>query len=81
MRPVTPQTAQPAARVGRPSRYDVASSELLQIRVTPNQRLELKRIATEYGTNPTALVRDAIDQAIGDYGEGCLFLTVGTRRS
>lgn len=54
---------------GRPPLFDVPASERIYVNVTPAQRLELRRIATDNRTGMAGIIREAVNEYVGDYGE------------
>jgi hypothetical protein len=54
---------------GRPSLYDEPVSQRIYVKVTPAQRLELRRVANDNGTGVSGLIREAVNEFCGDYGE------------
>jgi len=62
---------------GRPRR-DESVTEVIRVRVTPAQRLELVRVARENGTLVSEVIREAVDEYVSDYRESGIFR--GTKR-
>ena len=58
---------------GRKPIEEVPSTECVKIRVTPAQRLSLRRIASDNGTGLSGVVREAINEYVGDYDENVPF--------
>jgi hypothetical protein len=58
---------------GRPRLADVPASSSIHVRCTPAQRLELRRVADENGRRVSAIVREAVDEFVGDYRERRVF--------
>jgi hypothetical protein len=54
---------------GRPPLYDVPASARIAFAVTPAQRLELRRVASENGTGVSGILREAVNEFVSDYGE------------
>jgi hypothetical protein len=54
---------------GRPPLYDVPASDRIYVNVTPAQRLELRRIATDNRTGMAGIIREAVNEYVADYGE------------
>lgn len=52
---------------GRPPIADVPATERIEVRVTPAQRLELRRVATENGTGMAGIIREAVNEYVADY--------------
>jgi hypothetical protein len=52
---------------GRPPLDDVAATSRVQLRVTPAQRLELRRVADENGTGMSGVIREAVNEYVSDY--------------
>jgi hypothetical protein len=59
----------PPKRLGRPPLFDVAASDRISVHVTPAQRLELRRVAGDSGTTAAGIIREAVNEYMGDYGE------------
>ena len=53
-------------RPGRPPLYPHAASARLFVRVTPAQRLELRRVADAQGTGISGVIREMIDERMED---------------
>ena len=51
---------------GRPPIYPQAASERVVVRVTPAQRLELRRVADAQGTGLAGVIRELIDERVED---------------
>lgn len=60
-------------RRGRRPIADEAASAQVQLRVTPGQRLELRRVANENRTDVAGLLREAVNEYVADYGERRVF--------
>jgi hypothetical protein len=54
---------------GRPPIADVPSTARIEVRVTPAQRLEVRRVASENGTGIAGIIREAINEYVADYTE------------
>jgi hypothetical protein len=54
---------------GRPPLYDETASERIYVKVTPAQRLELRRVATDNRTGMSGIIREAVNAFCDDYGE------------
>jgi hypothetical protein len=63
---------------GRPTLNDVPATSSIRVRCTPAQHLELRRVADENGQRLSTVVREAVDEFVGDYREGRVFR--GTKR-
>jgi hypothetical protein len=59
----------PTRRLGRPRLFDDRATTRISLAVTPAQRLELQRVATENRTQVSAVIRDAVNEFVADYGE------------
>jgi hypothetical protein len=57
-------------KIGRPPLESEASTKRIQVRVTPAQRLEMTRVATENQTDVSGVMREAINEYVSDYREG-----------
>jgi hypothetical protein len=51
---------------GRPPLYETAASQRIVVRVTPAQRLELRRVADQQGTGMAGVIRELIDERVED---------------
>ena len=58
---------------GRPPIYDTPATVRLSLAVTPAQRLDLKRVATQSGTGMSDVLREAMNEFVSDYGERRVF--------
>jgi hypothetical protein len=54
---------------GRPPIADVPSTARIEFRVTPAQRLELRRVASDNRTGVAGIIREAVNEYVADYGE------------
>jgi predicted HicB family RNase H-like nuclease len=63
-----------ARRRGRPTRAAVAADKRLEVRLTPGERADLERVATENGTSMADLAREAINEYVADYGDRQVFV-------
>jgi hypothetical protein len=46
---------------------------IAELRVTPAQRLELRRVAGENGTGVAGMLREAVNEYVADYHERRIF--------
>ena len=58
-----------AKRNGRPPLNDVPASSRITVRVTPAQRLDLRRVATDNGTGVSGIIREAVNEFVNDYDD------------
>jgi hypothetical protein len=58
---------------GRPRLGDVPATSTIRVRCTPTQHLELRRVANENGQRLSTVVREAVDEFVGDYRERRVF--------
>jgi hypothetical protein len=58
---------------GRPRLSDVPASTSINVRVTPAQRLELRRVAGENHCRVSTVIRDAVDSYCSDYRDRGVF--------
>lgn len=65
-------------RPGRPPLDDEPATDSIRVRVTPGQRLELRRVADENGTGVSGVIREAVNEYVSDYKETKPFR--GTKR-
>jgi hypothetical protein len=54
--------------------YDTPASARVTLVMTPAQRLDLKRVATESGTGMSNIIREAVNEFVSDYGERRVFI-------
>jgi hypothetical protein len=54
---------------GRPPLNDVPATTRITVRVTPAQRLDLRRVATDNGTGVSGIIREAVNEYVGDYDD------------
>lgn len=59
--------------LGRPSLYGQKASERIEFVVTPEQRRELERVAAEQGKPLASVIREAVNEFVGDYCERKVF--------
>ena len=60
-------------RRGRRPIADEPASVQVYLRVTPGQRLDLRRVADENRTNVAGLLRAAVNEYVSDYREQRVF--------
>ena len=60
-------------RRGRPLIHGEPASAQIHLWVTPAQRLELRRVADENNKRLSAVVREAVDEFVGDYRDHRVF--------
>lgn len=58
---------------GRPTIYGHRASERIEFVVTPEQRRELERVAAETGKRIATVIREAVNEFVGDYSERKVF--------
>jgi hypothetical protein len=51
----------------------VPATARVSLAMTPAQRLELKRVATENGTGMSGVIREAVNEFVSDYRERQVF--------
>jgi hypothetical protein len=54
---------------GRPRLYDVPASHRITVNVTPAQRLELRRVASDNRSGMAGVIREAVNEYVADYNE------------
>ncbi len=54
---------------GRPPIHADTATDRIYVRVTPAQRLELKRVASDNRTGVSGIIREAVNEFCGDYEE------------
>lgn len=62
-------------RRGQPPRHGAPAREHLDVRITKDHKEGLKEIAAAEGRSVAAVVKDAIDEYVGDYRERKIFAT------
>lgn len=61
-------------RRGRPRLAPEApASTSIHVRVTPAQRLDIRRVAEETGTNTSGILREAVNEFVGDFRDRQVF--------
>lgn len=60
-------------RPGRPRLAEEPASQAICVRVTPAQRVELRRVADENSSRLSTIVRQAVDEFVGDYRDRRVF--------
>ena len=53
--------------------------DVIHIRVTARQRAELEQVAAELGVDCSAIIRDAVNEFVGDYSERRVFPSRDTK--
>ena len=61
-------------RSGRKPIADVAATVRIEMRVTPAQRLELQRVASDNRTGVAGLLREAVNEYVADYHDRPTFV-------
>jgi hypothetical protein len=56
-------------RPGRPPLADAPATSRIYVRVTPAQRLELRRVASDNRTGMSGIIREAVNEFVSDYGD------------
>jgi hypothetical protein len=56
-------------RRGRPPIDEVPATARVWVRMTPAQRLTLRRVATDTGTGMAGIIREAVNEYCSDAGE------------
>ena len=62
-------------RTGRRRLAEEPATVTLQVRVTPGQRLDIRRVAQDNGTNVSGVLREAVNEYVSDYRETRVFRT------
>jgi len=58
--------------MARPTRYGAAATETIRVRVTPEQKQDLERVAHDNDTDVSGVIREAVDEYISDFRDkGC----------
>lgn len=60
-------------RRGRKPIAEEPAREIVRVRVTSAQRLDLKRVADDNGTGISGVIREAVNEYVSDYREHRLF--------
>ena len=60
-------------RSGRRPIHDAPATNSVHVRVTPGQRLDLRRVATDNGRYLSTVIREAIDEYVSDYRDRPVF--------
>jgi hypothetical protein len=58
---------------GRPRIHDTPVAARITFCVTPAQRLELRRVASDNGTGVSGIIREAVNEFVSDYGARRVF--------
>jgi hypothetical protein len=66
-------------RAGRPPLHEAPATERIWVRMTPAQRLELRRVASDNRMGVSGIIREAVNEYVSDYGDRRPF--VRTKRS
>jgi hypothetical protein len=56
-------------KTGRPPLADAPADKRITVRVTAAQRLELRRVASDNSTGMSGVIREAVDEYVGDYSD------------
>lgn len=59
--------------MARPSLFGDPATDVIRVRVTPEQRVALERVAEQNHTNIAGVIRDAVNTFVADYGESSVF--------
>jgi hypothetical protein len=59
--------------MGRPSLDDEPALIVIHVRVTERQRAELRQVEAELGLDCSGIIRQAVDEFVGDYSERKVF--------
>lgn len=60
--------------MARPAIFGEPATAAIRIRVTPEQRRELQRVARENQTDVAAVIREAVNVYVADYRESGVFV-------
>lgn len=66
-------------RGGRPARMGDPSTKRVSMWLTPEEDEEIDRTAKANGMSRSALIREAVNSFVGDYGEGPVFTSKPSR--
>lgn len=66
-------------RTGRPPRAGVRATKRIEIVVTDEERAALDQMAKDNRQTLAAVIRDAVNTFVSDYGERVVFLPSGDR--
>jgi len=53
--------------MSRPTTFSTPATEAIRVRVTPEQRQELRQVAKENQTNVATVIREAVNTYVADY--------------
>lgn len=53
--------------MARPARFGEPATDAIRVRVTPDQRRDLERVAQENRTNMAGVIREAVNTYVADY--------------
>lgn len=60
--------------MARPARFGSAATETIRVRVTPQQKHDLERIARENHTDLSGVIREAVNEYVADFRESPCFV-------
>jgi hypothetical protein len=58
-----------SSRRGRPKLHEEPATSAIHVRVTPAQRLELRRVAEENSASVSGIIRESVNEFVADYRE------------
>lgn len=61
-----------------PRQFDDVATTVIRVRVTEAQRRDLERVANENRTTVSGVIRESVDEYVGDYRDRRLFVKRGT---
>jgi hypothetical protein len=53
---------------GRPPLFDVPATARVTFALTPTQRVELQRVASDHQVGVSEIIREAVNEFVSDYG-------------
>jgi uncharacterized protein (DUF1778 family) len=60
--------------MARPARFGSAATETIRVRVTPDQKRDLERVAKENQTDVSGVIREAVNEYVSDFRESDCFV-------
>jgi hypothetical protein len=67
--------------MSRPALFGEPATDAIRVRVTPQQRRDLERVARENCTDLAGVIRDAVNTYVADYRESGVFVVRNSGQS
>lgn len=67
--------------MSRPAMFGEPATDAIRVRVTPQQRRDLERVAQENRTDLAGVIRDAVNTYVADYSERKPFVVQNSAHS